>query len=303
MAAGVAGTKVAVPCGSAHHCVYQSLGRRVVPAIPEQPSPSASYDPSAPNIARMYDYFLGGKDHFAVDREAAAKVLEHAPEVPLIAREGRRFLRRVVRFLVASGIRQFIDIGTGLPTGGHVHEVLGEYAPDAKVAYVDNDPVVIAHAWALLKGNGRTTVVQADFREPEKILTDPLLTGLIDLDRPVAILLMSVLHFIDDDAEAMRVVTRLRESIAPGGYLAFCHAVSDVCPERLAKLGDIYRQGPMKGAKEKAQRTTAEVARFLDGLEPIPPGVTAVPSWRPDPHDRADSAAAVWLVGGLGRKT
>jgi hypothetical protein len=282
-------------------CQRDALRRKVVPAISE-PSPAADADPAAPNIARMYDYFLGGKDNYAVDREAAAKVLEYAPEVPLVAREGRRFLRRVVRFLAASGIRQFIDVGTGLPTGGHVHEVLGEFAPDATVAYVDTDPIVIAHAWALLKGNGRTTVVQADLREPETILSDPLLTGLIDLDRPVAILLLSVLHFIDDDAEALRVVARFREGIAPGSYLAFCHAVSDLCPETMAKLGDIYREGPMKGAKNKDQRTTAEVTRFLDGLEPIAPGVTAVPSWRPDPHETPGRAEGIWLVGGVGRR-
>lgn len=287
-------------------------------SAPEEPQPGG-YDPTVPSIARMYDYFLGGKDNFAADREAAALVLEHAPDVPLIARESRRYLRRVVRFLVEAGIQQFVDIGTGLPTQGHIHEILEEIAPGCTVAYVDNDPVVATHARALLTGNGSATTVQADLREPESIFSDPLLTRMIDMERPVAVLLMSVLHFIGDDTEATRVVGRLRETIVPGSYLAFSHAVSDVNHETVSKLSAIYREGPMKHAKQDRLPTTAQVERFLDGLDPVPPGVVPVTAWRPDLADPKIDAEAedsgamglagpapasdeVWMVGGVGRK-
>lgn len=287
-----------------------------------EPQPGG-YDPSAPSIARMYDYFLGGKDNFAADREAAALVLEHAPDVPLIARESRRFLRRVVRFLVDAGIRQFVDIGTGLPTQGHIHEILEEIAPGCTVAYVDNDPVVATHARALLTGNGSAIAIQADLRDPETIFSDPLLNQMIDMKQPVAVLLMSVLHFIGDDAEATRIVGLLRETVVPGSYLALSHAVSDVHAETVSKLSAIYREGPMKHAKQDSLPTTEQVGRFLDGLEPVPPGVVPVTAWHPDLGDaecdaRVDAAGgdsgpvrltgpapapeAVWMVGGVGRK-
>jgi O-methyltransferase involved in polyketide biosynthesis len=266
------------------------------------PSDCSRFDPTTPNIARMYDYFLGGKDNFAVDRQAGDQVTELAPEVPLIARENRRFLDRVVRFLVDAGIRQFIDIGTGLPTQGHVHEILQRIAPDARVAYIDNDPVVVTHGQALLSGRGQTTVINADLRNPHEILTSPALAQLIDLRRPVAILLMAVLHFIDDDDQARHVIVQLTEAITPGSYLALSHAVSDTRPDTMAQLASVYREGPMKGAKAQDLRTRSEVVQLLDGLDIIEPGIVHLPAWRPDPGATFNDPEAVWLVGGIGRK-
>ncbi|MEU0480927.1 SAM-dependent methyltransferase [Streptosporangium sp. NPDC006013] len=260
------------------------------------------FDPTIPNAGRIADYFLGGKDNFAADRDAARVALELAPELPAISVEGRRFLSRVVRFLAETGIRQFIDIGCGLPTQGSVHQILHGIAPDARVVYVDNDPMVVVHARALLKEDGRATVIEADARDPEGLLAHPGLTGVIDLDRPVAILLFSFLADFPDDAEALRVTATLRNAMAPGSYLAISHAVSDLCPERTAKLADLFQdRGSITGPRRANLRTRAEVEPFLDGLKPVEPGLVYIPRWRPEgavPH-RPDS---VWVVGGVGRK-
>src|ERR1044072_6210047 len=160
------------------------------------------FDPSTPNVARMYDYYLGGKDNFAADRDAAEMALTVAPELRVGARELRAFLRRSVRFLVHAGIRQFIDIGCGLPTQGNVHEIAQTAAPDSRVVYVDNDPVVTAHARALLEGNPLVAVVQADARDTDELIADKALTGLIDLSKPVAVLMVSLLHVISEDEVA-----------------------------------------------------------------------------------------------------
>ncbi|MCW2887605.1 MAG: hypothetical protein QOE54_3654 [Streptosporangiaceae bacterium] len=263
---------------------------------------SLGFDPTTPNIARMYDYFLGGKDNFAADREAADQVMRLAPEVPLIARENRRFLGRVIRFLVDAGIRQFIDIGTGLPTQGHVHEILRSVAPDARVVYVDHDPVVIVHAQALLEGNGRTAVVGADLRNPGEILADPRLKGLIDLDQPVAFLLLAVLHFILDDDEVRRIMAELHKSVAPGSHLAISHAVAHTRPETRDGLTAVYREGPMKDVKRPDQRTRPEIESLLDGWDILEPGIVHLPSWRPEPTVALQDPDAIWLVGGAARK-
>ncbi len=262
------------------------------------------FDPTQPSSARIYDYWLGGKDNFAADREAAEKAVAYAPEIPRLAREGRRFLDRVVRFLAAAGVRQFIDIGTGLPTQGHVHEILRVAAPDARVAYVDHDPVVLAHARALLEGTDRATVIQGDVRDPDGILRDPLLTELIDIGRPVAVLLMAVLHLIGDDDEAQPAVARLREAMAPGSYLAISHAVSDQeeRSEAIAKLTKLYQEGPLKADKRRDLRSSKDVLAFFDGLELIHPGVVKVPAWRPEHDLRIEDIESVWVVGGVARK-
>jgi SAM-dependent methyltransferase len=264
---------------------------------------SQEFDPSIPNVARMYDYFLGGKDNFAADREAAEQALSLAPEIRVAAREGRLFLHRVVQFLVDAGIRQFIDIGCGLPTQGNVHEVAQAAAPDCRVAYVDNDRVVIAHARALLENNPRTAVIQADLREPERILRDPQLRQLIDVEQPVGILLISVLHVIPDDDVAQKIVVPLRESMVPGSYLAISHAVSDMRPEVTAKLAALYQDRmAIAGPRRQNLRTKAEVQSFFDGLEMVEPGLVFTPAWRPESGRRHPQAASVWTVGGVGRK-
>ncbi|MGV9779648.1 SAM-dependent methyltransferase, partial [Streptosporangium sp. NPDC003464] len=190
----------------------------------------------------------------------------------------------------------------GLPTRGNVHEIVHAVAPEARVAYVDNDPMVVVHAQALLQDDRLTTVVEADARRPELLLSRLRLTGMIDFDRPVAVLLFSVLQDITDDALALRIVTDLRRAIAPGSYLAVSHAVSDMRPETTAKLAALYQdRGSVTGPRRGNLRTGAEVGRFFDGLALVEPGVVYVPRWRPDgtgPH-RPDS---VWVVGGVGRK-
>ena len=260
------------------------------------------FDPKTPNAGRMADYFIGGKDNFAADRVTAQEALAIAPELPVLAREGRDFLGRAVRFLAKAGIRQFVDIGCGLPTEGNVHEILRTVASDARVAYVDNDPMVIVHARALLSGDRLTTVVEADARDPEQLLAHLRFGGTIDVDRPVAILLFSVLTDLPDDASAMRITADLRKAIAPGSYMAISHAVSDLCPETTARLAALYQnRGSITGPRRGNLRTKAEVELFFGELELVEPGVVYVPRWRPDgavPY-QPDS---VWVVGGIGRK-
>jgi hypothetical protein len=265
-----------------------------------------AFDPKVPNVARMYDYWLGGKDNFAADREAAEMAMKVAPDLQMRenAQNGRVFLRRVVRFLVDSGIRQFVDIGCGLPTQGNVHEVAQAIAPDARVAYIDNDPVVIAHARALLETNPLTVVVRADAREPDSILDDPQLNQLIDLQRPFAILLLAVLHVIADDELALSVAKRLRERLSSGSYLALSHAVSDLQPDATAKLAMMYQDNVVvtDGPRRSNLRTKAEVAPYLEGLELVEPGLVYINHWRPDPTDPSSSDKPIWSVGGVGRK-
>jgi S-adenosyl methyltransferase len=262
------------------------------------------FDPSTPNVARMNDYLLGGKDNFAADREAAAKALELAPELLVLMREWRKFIRRVVRFLAESGVRQFIDIGTGLPAQENVHEIAQATAPGARVVYVDSDPVVCTHAQALLEDNKLTAGVQADIREPREIVNHPRLRTLIDIDQPVAILLLTVLHRIPDDDVAERVISELRAAMVPGSYLAIQHAVSDICPDVTKTLASFYQDERAITGRRRAQntRTKAQVERFFDGLELVDPGVVYLPAWRPDPGETIEDPESIWLVGGVGRK-
>jgi O-methyltransferase involved in polyketide biosynthesis len=260
------------------------------------------FDPKIANEARMYDYFVGGKDNFAADREAARQALEVAPELPLMCREGRRFLDRSVRYLAGVGIRQFIDIGCGLPTRGNVHEIVQAVAPGSRVAYIDNDPVVVVHAQALLEDDGHTAVIEADMRDPE-MLSHPRLNALIDLEEPVAILLFSTLVVVTDDELTRQIVRRFRDAVVPGSYLAISHSVCDLRPEVTAKLCTLYQEGgTVTGPRRDQVRTKAEVEELFDGLSLVEPGVVYIPAWRPDPGGHAGDPEAVWSVGGVGRK-
>lgn len=252
----------------------------------------------------MYDFYLGGKDNFAADREAALQALTIAPGLPLLVREARRFLGHAVRFLAESGIRQFVDIGTGLPTQGNVHEVAQAVAPDARIVYVDNDPVVRVHAEALLEHTESATVLQADMRDPEQILHHPDLLRLIDLDQPVAILLFAVLYTVPEDDQAEWIVARLREAMAPGSYLAISHPVSDRNPEMTAQLAMMYQQEVkvIRGVPRSNIRAKAEVARYFDGLELIEPGVAFLHEWWPSSQIGTDRDQSIWAVGGIGQK-
>ena len=240
----------------------------------------------------MYNYFLGGKDHYEADRKAAEQVIATIPEVLVFARENRAFLRRAVRYLVTEcGIRQIIDIGTGLPTEGNVHEVAQACDPSVRVVYVDHDPVVLAHGRNMLNGVPGTAVIGRDLLEPSAILTDEELLGLIDFTEPVAVLLVAIVHFINDDAGPADLIGQLVRPLAPGSYVVLSHATSDSRPQEAATVERIYRAT----TTNIHARTRSQVLAMLgDGLELIEPGLVWAPQWRPDPDavpadDPADS--------------
>jgi hypothetical protein len=240
-----------------------------------------TFRPDIPSPARMYNYFLGGKDHYEADRKAAEQVIAAIPDVLTFARENRAFLRRAVRYLVTEcGIRQIIDIGTGLPSEGNVHEVAQACDPGVRVVYVDHDPVVLAHGRNMLNGVPGTAIIGRDLLDPASILDDEELLGLIDFTQPVAVLLVAVVHFITDDARPTDLLGQLVGPLAPGSYLALSHATSDTRPEAAVAVERIYR-----GTTTTIHaRTRSEVLAMLgDGLELVEPGLVWAPLWRPDP--------------------
>jgi SAM-dependent methyltransferase len=264
---------------------------------------SLGFDPTVPNWARLYDFWLGGKDNFAADREAARAALEIAPELVMICQEGRRFLNRVVRFLAAAGIRQFIDIGCGLPTQGNVHEIARDAAPGSRIVYVDNDPVVVVHAEALLADDDQTVVVEGDARVPREILDHPRLRQTIDLDQPVAVLLLSMMAAIPDDGLIRALVAELRDGIAPGSYIAISHAISDPCPGTTSLLAGLFKEKGMTGTRSRGQlRARADIEPLFDGLELVEPGLVHTPDWRSQPGEERLSPDKVWVIGGVGYK-
>ncbi|MFE2379387.1 SAM-dependent methyltransferase [Streptomyces sp. NPDC059398] len=253
-------------------------------------------DTSRPHPARIYDYLLGGKDHYPVDQQAAEELAAAAPEVRIGVRANRAFLRRAVRHVVSSGVRQILDVGTGLPTSPNVHETAGEVAPGVRIAYVDNDPIVNAHANALLSGSGATSVVLADLRDPGALLDHPDIRRVIDFGEPVAVLLIAVLHFLTDAEKPEQVVATLRDALAPGSFLVLSHATSDFADRSAAQA--VYH----KATATLNLRSHAEVERFFDGFELVEPGLAQVPFWRPDTPPPARSGE-IGFYGGVARKT
>ncbi|MBO0868492.1 MAG: SAM-dependent methyltransferase [Micromonosporaceae bacterium] len=261
------------------------------------------FDPTVPNVARMYDYYLGGKNNFAADREAAEQALTFAPELREGAHEARKFLSRVVFFLADEGIRQFIDLGCGLPTQGNVHEVAQGRAPGSRVVYVDNDPVVVAHARALLENNPLAVAIHGDLRQVGDVLADPALRRHLDFTQPVAVLLFSVLHVIADDEVCQRIMDEARESVPDGSYFAISHFVSDLNPDAYAKVAGVYRDKvDIPAHRRTTMRSSAEVIPFFAGLEMVEPGLVYLPRWRPDAADLDRGLPEVSAVGGVGRK-
>jgi hypothetical protein len=259
----------------------------------------------APNAARIYDYFLGGKDNFPADREVADQVVAIAPVARQVVEDNRAFLRRVVRYLTReAGIRQFIDLGSGLPTQGNVHEIAQDIAPDARVLYVDNDAMVVAHSRALLAGNN-TVAIQADLREPDAILGDADVRELIDFDRPVALLLVAILHFIPDDQDPLGIVARFREALPAGSHLAISHGTRDIparpdmSAEAMAEMGAKVERLYQLTTTSLVTRTRAQVERFFDGFDLLEPGLVEIQRWRPD--DRASTLPG-GFYGGVGRR-
>ncbi|HEX5204628.1 SAM-dependent methyltransferase [Paractinoplanes rhizophilus] len=255
---------------------------------------------SVAHPARRYNYWLGGKDHFAADRESGDLLAKAFPTARIAALENRDFLRRSVKFLAESGIRQFLDIGTGLPVPDNTHEVAQRVAPESRVLYVDNDPIVMAHSRALTVGTpaGRTGYVEADLRSPEAILGHPELRAVLDLRRPVGLLLVAVLHFIHDDEQAVTVVRQLLDALAPGSYLVASNLTLDYAPpEQVAKHQELLASG----RTDARARDRPEFARFFAGLDLIEPGVVSVSDWRPARDDRP-TARDVAIYGAVGRK-
>ncbi|HBF85181.1 MAG TPA: hypothetical protein DD420_36215 [Streptomyces sp.] len=260
-------------------------------------------DISVPSVSRMYDFYLGGSHNFEVDREAARKVMEFLPGLPKTMQANRAFMRRAVNFAVASGVTQFLDIGSGIPTFGNVHEVAQAADPEARVAYVDHDPVAVAHSQAVLEGNDRTVVAAADLRRPKEILEHPDIRALLDLDKPVALLLVAVLHFIEDTDEPYAAVAELREALAPGSLLVLTHASYEGIPRSQEEAGGavgVYRtiRNPL------IMRSRAETSRFFEGYEMVEPGLVSMPDWRPEsPEARAqEDPYAFSGFAGVGRK-
>jgi hypothetical protein len=255
--------------------------------------------PKPATAARIYDYHLGGTHNFPADREAAQAVTARFPLVPAMARANRAFLRRSVRYLVEAGIDQFLDIGSGIPTEGNVHEVAQRLVPEARVAYVDIDPLAVADSLEILDGNDFATAVRADVRDPAAVLDHPRVRKLLDLNRPVGLLLLAVLHFVTDDDEAYDVVSRLVSALPPGSYLVVSHAArpaTDATQDDIAVLQNVYKR--QTGSPFEV-RTRDGVARFFAGLELVEPGLVWLPEWRPEPGDPSDFAADPQECGGL----
>lgn len=264
----------------------------------EQAPAPYDVDFSRASIARVYDYLLGGKEHLEVDRRAADAMRNVVPEVAEIAKDNRCFLRRGVKYLVRdAGIRQIVDIGSGLPSDGNVNEVAHAIDASVRVAYVDNDPVVLAHARALLATDEHTEVVTADLRSPESLFEKVAALGLLDLDRPFAVLLSGVVHHLSDDDDPGRIVAAVRERLSPGSYLLFSHFLDDG-ESRASALERAFLHGGLGSGRF---RTWEELRAYFDGLELVEPGLVYANDWRPDEFTHVDNPVHTLYAGGIGR--
>jgi hypothetical protein len=253
-------------------------------------------DTTKAHPARIYDAWLGGKDNFAADREAAELALQAYPALAEAIQSNRAFLGRAVRFLVGAGVRQFLDIGTGLPAADNTHEVAQREAPDSRIVYVDNDPIVLRHAQALLTSTpeGACDYIQADLSAPETILADAART--LDFDRPVALMLLAVLQFALDEQDPYGLVARLTAALPSGSYLVISHPTDDFNPNRGESM-TVYNE---RSVDQAVVRDKAETARFFDGLDLLDPGVVPVAEWRPDSDATAAKPSSMWC--GVARK-
>jgi hypothetical protein len=267
-------------------------------AIDDDDRPPPKIDASVAHIARVYDYWLGGKDHFAADRAVGDKVLEIHPETVLSVRANRAFLARSVRYLAATeGIRQFLDIGTGLPSANNTHEVAQAVAPQARVVYVDNDPIVLAHARALLTSSpeGATAYLDADIRDTDRILHEA--GEVLDFSEPVAVMLVAVLHMLRDEEDPRGVVARLMAAVPSGSFLVVSHLASDVQPETMAEMGRRLNESM---TQQFTMRTRNEVTQFFDGMRLVDPGVVLTHEWRPEAAKDSRTPGVLWA--GVARK-
>ncbi|MFB9906788.1 SAM-dependent methyltransferase [Allokutzneria oryzae] len=254
-------------------------------------------DLTRPSAARMYDHFLGGSHNFAVDREAAAAAERAFPGVRLAVRANRSFLRRAVKYLVGKGIRQFLDLGSGIPTIGNVHEIAQGECPDARVVYVDIDPIAVGHGKRILADNPNAAAVLGDMRDPARLLDEPDVRDLLDFGRPVAVLMVAVLHFVPDSQDPWSMVAGYVDRLAPGGYLVVSHGTNEHFSEEETSSFETVREVYQRTTSPIVVRTSAEVAAFFAGLDLVDPGVVRLSDWRPDSEERWKS----WCCG-VGRK-
>jgi S-adenosyl methyltransferase len=255
----------------------------------------ARIDVTTPSHARVYDYMLGGKDNFAVDRAVAERLLAVAPDSRRLARASRAFLVRAVRALAEAGIRQFLDLGTGIPTSPNVHEVARAVHPDTSVVYVDNDPVVLAHNRALQSIGEGVTTISGDIRRPEEILRQPELADLIDFSEPVGVLFVAVFHLVTDAEDPLGIIARFRERMVPGSHIVISQFATDSDPEAMAQIQQSYADGPT----QLTFRTREQISGFFQGFEFLEPGVADVGSWRPDLEI---PSTLLKVAGGVARK-
>jgi SAM-dependent methyltransferase len=255
---------------------------------------------NVPQSARVYDYWLGGKDHFPADRALGDAIAAALPTIRTQVRAQRAFLGRAVRYLTRdAGVRQFLDIGTGIPSAGNVHDVAQAIAPESRVLYVDNDPIVLAHARALMSGTpqGSVAFIQADLREPEAILGDPAVAGTLDLAEPVGLVLIGVMHHLRDDDDPRRIVATLVDALAPGSYLVLSQSTPDFDPDAMGALAAASEQGGIANVP----RSLADTEPFFAGLELVEPGLVPMATWHPDPGEGLDPRS-VYAYGGVARK-
>lgn len=281
---------------------FRSVAPESSPARPD------TVDTTSPSAARAYDYYLGGGHHFAVDREFARSVLEQVPFVSDFARDNRAFLRRAVEWLTEQGVDQFLDIGSGIPTVGNVHEIAGQADPAARTVYVDYEHVAVAHSELILDEadpqRQRTTVVQADLRAPEEILNSPEVCRVLDFGRPIAVLIVATMHFIGPGDKPQQLVARYRDALAPGSYLVLSHLTLDGVPEAMVEQGRELERLYGRTANPGYFRDRDEFTALLSGLDPVEPGVVWAPQWHPDSHDdRALDPASTATLVGVGHKS
>jgi len=251
------------------------------------------FDPKVPNVARVYDYMLGGRDNFEADRELAAQPMENAPASAWIARQNRAFLARTVRYCSEHGIRQFLDVGSGLPTMDNVHEVAQRISADTRVVYVDNDPVAVAHARALLAKSPGVVAIEADLRRPQEVLERARSAGHLDFSRPVAVLVAAIMHFIPDSEDPARILRTFTAATAPGSYLVLSQATQDAQPEEAGRATAIYRNA----SSPLVTRTRDEIVPLFGGLPLVDPGLVYTVQWRPDRTSPGPPEAAGLYAG------
>jgi hypothetical protein len=258
----------------------------------------AEVDLSRPSAARVYDYYLGGSHNLEVDRRMAREAIALWPDLPTIMQSNRAFMRRAVRYVAEQGITQFLDIGSGIPTVGNVHEAAQQADPRARVVYVDNDPVAVAHSRAILGSDPGTTVIQADLREAEALFEHPSVTETLDLDQPVAVLMVALLHFVPDEDDPHGAVERIAARLAAGSFLVLSHASAEGRPEMAGSHRQLYRRTPTP----MTMRSRTEIEGLFDGFEMVEPGVVWLPLWRPDDPGVVQHPERTTGYAGVGRK-